>query len=181
MTAGPWRPVHLEIYDSRVADLWSQIEVSKDLRTASGKLYARIDGPSNKVAFTVKLREKIISQHETAVRADGLAEVSISIENPALWYPHGYGAQAVYEITVDLFTHEFLVDTMSKRTGLRRGELIQEDDKIGQSFYFRINGIDIFCAGSCWIPADNFIPRLDAGKYKKWLQTMIDGNQVMTR
>jgi hypothetical protein len=83
MTAGPWRPVHLEIYDSRVADLWSQIEVSKDLRTASGKLYARIDGPSNKVAFTVKLREKIISQHETAVGADGLAEVPISIEIPS--------------------------------------------------------------------------------------------------
>jgi beta-mannosidase len=131
--------------------------------------------------FSIRLRGGIISQHETLVATDGLAEVSISLINPELWYPHGYGAQTLYDITVDVSKGEFQLDTMSKWTGSRRGELVKDDDKPGQSFYFRINGIDLFCAGSCWIPADNFIPHLTTEKYRKWVGTMIDGNQVMTR
>ena len=147
MTAGPWRPVRLEIYESRISDLWAQIDVSEDLSLASGKLFARVNGHSNKVVFSIRLRGEIISQRETTVATDGVAEVSISLKNPELWYPHGYGAQTLYDITVDVLNGEFQLDTISKRTGLRRGELVQDDHEIGQSFYFRINGIDVFCAG----------------------------------
>ncbi len=181
MTAGPWRPVWLEVYQARVEDLWSKIEVSKDLKTASGAIVARVEGPNNRAIFTVKLNGSTVLSEETKVKSDGVAQVDVLIDNPELWYPHGYGAQTLYDVSVEILRDNATMDAMSKRIGLGRGQLIQEDDEIGQSFYFRVNNIDIFCAGSCWIPADNFIPRLDESKYRKWLQTMVDGNQVMTR
>jgi hypothetical protein len=70
---------------------------------------------------------------------------------------------------------------VSRRTGFRKGELIQEPDAIGKTFYFRINNIDVFCGGSDWIPADSFTPRVTSEKYRKWLEMMVDGYQVMIR
>jgi beta-mannosidase len=170
MTADPWGPVRLEIFEPRVSDLWAQIDVSRDLSLASGKLLARVNGHSSKVVFRIRLRGEILSQLETTVVTDCLAEVSISLKNPELWYPHGYVAQILYHITVDVFNGEFQLDTMSKRTRLRRGELIQNDDEAGQIFYIRINGNDIFCVVSCWIPADNFIPPLQRSIESGWKQ-----------
>jgi len=182
MTAGPWRPVRLEIYEGRIADLWTQIEVDKCLKFASGTMFAKIEGTSAKeVRFSLKLRGDTIETKSAAVDSDGVAKVAIQIQNPELWYPHGYGAQALYEVTAELSVDDVVLDTVVKKTGLRRGELIQDVDKIGKTFYFRVNNIDIFAAGSCWIPADNFIPRISEDKYRKWLQMMVDGRQVMTR
>lgn len=70
---------------------------------------------------------------------------------------------------------------MSKRVGIRSAELIQQPDKHGKSFFFRINGQDIFCGGSCWIPADSLLPNIDQERYKSWIDLMVKGNQTMVR
>lgn len=181
MTAGIWRPLRLEVYSSRIEDLWTRIEVDKSLMSASGTIHAQIEGPSDRVEFNISLSGKTIFQQDTKVSETGYAELKVSIANPQLWYPNGYGAQILYDVSVSIYRGTCLVDTVSKRTGLRRGELVQDTDDIGKSFYFRVNNVDIFCAGSCWIPADNFLPQIGADRYRKWLEAMIDGNQIMTR
>jgi beta-mannosidase len=32
---------------------------------------------------------------------------------------------------------------------------------VGKTFYFRVNGVDVFCGGSDWIPADSFVSAED--------------------
>lgn len=98
-----------------------------------------------------------------------------------MWYPVGYGDAVLYDFNIDLVRNGIVVDTMIKKTGLRRAELIQKEDAYGESFYFRINNVDVFAGGSCWIPADNFLPRITKDKYRDWLNLMIEGNQIMTR
>jgi beta-mannosidase len=98
-----------------------------------------------------------------------------------LWFPAGYGAQNLYSLKVDILQDDELLNTQRQTTGFRAVELVRESDSMGESFYFRINSIDIFCGGSCWIPADNLLPRLTPAKYREWLQLMIEGNQIMTR
>lgn len=182
MTAGPWRPVRLEVYEGRVSDLWTEIEVERSLKSAYGTVFARVEGTAaDSVVFSVKLRDNTVLQERVQVGSDGLAKLEVQIQTPELWYPHGYGAQPLYNISAELKTGDFVLDSVTKRTGLRRGELVQDVDEIGKSFYFRVNNVDVFCAGSCWIPADNFLPRITADKYRKWLQLMVDGHQVMTR
>ena len=46
---------------------------------------------------------------------------------------------------------------------------------------FEINNIPIFCGGSCWIPAESFIPRMTPQKYREWVKLAVDGNQIMIR
>jgi beta-mannosidase len=150
--------------------------------SASGTIFSRVEGKAaDSVVFTVKLRDNTVFQESVLVDSDGLAKLEVQIKSPVLWHPHGYGAQPLYEVSAELKARDFVLDSVTKRTGLRRGELVQDVDEIGKTFYFRVYNVDVFCAGSCWIPADSFLPRITADKYRKWLQLMVDGHQVMTR
>ena len=110
-----------------------------------------------------------------------VSKVDFIVEDAQLWYPCGYGKQPLYEISVDLIWKETLIDRRSKRIGFRQVELVQTPDSVGKAFYFRINGIEIFCGGSNWIPADSFVTRISKERYYKWIRLLAEGNQVMTR
>ncbi|KAI0830456.1 glycoside hydrolase family 2 protein [Hypoxylon sp. FL0890] len=178
MTAGPWRPVYLEQYVSRIEDVWTHYEVHENLKTVSGRIFARVAGAKSKpITLLLSLEGKTVWQKECTVDHNGLAEAEFSIVSPLLWYPYGYGAQTRYELKATLAPN----DEKSKYIGFRRAELIQEKDEFGKSFYFRINQIDIFAGGSCWIPADSLLSRISAGGYHDWMKLMVEGNQIMLR
>ncbi|OOO13015.1 glycoside hydrolase family 2 immunoglobulin domain protein beta-sandwich [Aspergillus oryzae] len=182
MTAGPWRPVRLETYTARVEDVWVESEVSQDLNLCRGRLKAQVSGRSgNCVHFKILLRNKVLFESEVSATGDGYAETEFVIQNPALWYPRGYGRQDLHEICVKLIDNHEVQHEVSKLTGFRSVELVQEKDQHGQSFFFRINGIDTFAGGSCWIPGDSFLPRLTPDKYRQWLGLLLEGNQNMIR
>jgi beta-mannosidase len=189
-TAGPWRPVFLESYRVRIDDVWWLGQVSEDLKTVEGKLYARVDGAqqarheTGKVKFELLLGEKALFQpQECHIDQDGTATTDFTLGNPALWYPHGYGEQPLYTLKATFSPADDSAASTPKikTTGFRRCELIQEPDQYGKSFYFRINGIDVFCGGSNWIPADSLLPRISESEYRKWMELMVEGGQIMTR
>ena len=185
MTCGPWRPVRIETYSCRIEDLKVEyVCVLDEMReNVQGVISAQIDGNGNeKVRLTLRDEKgEVIFQTDGGVGSEGLAQTPFSLPNPELWYPHGYGSQPLYSLACELIVHGTTVQSMTKRIGFRTAELIQEPDKYGKSFYFRVNGIDVFAGGSCWIPADNFIPRLTPKKYKEWMKLMVESNQIMTR
>ncbi len=85
----------------------------------------------------------------------------ILIKDPQLWWPNGYGDQALYEAQVTLrLEDETLLDVHDNQIGLRTLELRQEADQYGESFTFVVNGVPIFAKGSNWIPADSFPTRI---------------------
>ncbi|EXJ93241.1 beta-mannosidase [Capronia epimyces CBS 606.96] len=181
MTAGPWRPVWIETYHGRIADVWSDIKPSKDFKSATGKVFVRVEGPAKSVALRMNLAGNTILEQTIQVNDHGLATATVTIDDPSLWFPHGYGDQPLYQINVRLLGGETVLDEVNKKVGIREAELVQEIDDAGKSFYLRINGVDVFAGGSCWIPADNFLPRITHEKYRNWLQLMVEGGQVMTR
>ncbi len=75
--------------------------------------------------------------------------IAVEMENPRLWWPNGHGDQPLYDLSV-----EIAGDSVQKRLGLRDLQVVTEEDEIGLSFKVRINGVDIFCKGANWIPAD---------------------------
>lgn len=87
----------------------------------------------------------------------------------------------MYDFVATVSPDDKSIDTTYRRIGFRKAELVQEPDAVGKSFFFRINNIDVFCGGSDWIPADSFTPRITAQRYRKWLEMMVDGFQVMIR
>ena len=183
MTAGPWRPVRLECYSSRIEDVWIEYSLDDGLEHCRGVIYARVDGCVDD-EIRLALRNAggdSIFEARCAVGTDGVAETPFELHKPSLWNPHGYGDQYRYSLDAELFRGGVAVQLVTKRIGFRRAELIQEADINGKSFYFRINGVDVFAGGSCWIPADNFTPRLSPEKYRQWISLMVDGHQIMTR
>ncbi|KAI0106745.1 glycoside hydrolase family 2 protein [Daldinia grandis] len=179
LTCGPWRPINLEVYESRITDLWVDIDVDKSLKFATITTHASTEGKASGVWFDISFNgTPVVSQ---AVASGGSA--TFTIDNPKLWYPVRYGKQPLYTVTATLDEDGKIIDSVSKKIGLRRAELVQRPLKgePGTSFFFEVNGIPIFCGGSDWIPADNFIPRISKERYHDWVKLVADGNQFMIR
>lgn len=191
MTAGPWKPVTLETYVTRIDDIWAQNEVSEDLKSVSGSIFTRVAGNMGKddqVSISLSLEgqtvfQQVVDVRDAALTRDGLIKVPFKLADPKLWYPKGYGNQPRYLLQAKLHhkTSSNEIDNKSKLIGFRRTELVQEADAHGKSFYFRINNIDVFAGGSCWIPADSYLAGVSPERYYEWAKLMAEGNQVMLR
>jgi beta-mannosidase len=152
------------------------------MKSVKGTITATVEGASTgAVTFTIQRATNKIFTRTTNVPADGLARATFVLDNVQLWYPHGYGGQPMYDFIATVSPDDKSIDTTYRRIGFRKADLIQEVDAVGKTFFFRINGIDVFCGGSDWIPADSFTPRITAERYRKWLEMMVDGYQIMIR
>ena len=145
---------------------------------------ADVEGDSfgDEVIFEISLEGKSISTERVTVE-NGFATATFKSQNPKLWYPHTYGKQPLYDLKATLSRNKALLDTASKRFGIRRARVIQRklDDVPGTTFLFEVNKIPIFCGGSNWIPADSFTQSIGRKKYRDWVQMAVEGNQVMLR
>ena len=193
LTVGPWRPVRLETYKSRLEDVNVQYTLDSERKTCGVTVSANVQGTRDAYVKVILRDPRGVTVHETSsdlgnsgaeLSSDIFhAEDKFLVNKPLLWYPHGYGEQHQYHLDVILISKNSseALHSENYKIGFRQTELVQEKDKFGTSFYFRINGVDIFAGGACWIPADSFIPRLTREKYRDWLKIMTEGNQIMIR
>ncbi|EFY98874.2 beta-galactosidase/beta-glucuronidase (glycoside hydrolase family 2) domain protein [Metarhizium robertsii] len=184
MTAGPWKPVYLEQYTARVDDVWAQNELDSDLEAVTGTIYTNVVGdfhPDDRLAISLTLEGRKVLEELAPVPRNGKYAVPFKIANPQLWYPRSYGKQTRYKLQASIVRSGAELHSTSKLIGFRRAELIQEPDAHGKSFYFRINNVDVFGGGSCWIPADSYLSQISPARYHDWIKLMAEGNQVMVR
>ena len=183
MTAGIWRDVKLEVYTARIADLWTEVQLAADHQEATVSAFMEVDGATSPywANFKLSLSGQEIASEETTVDKGNTAKVTFNIKNPSLWWPHGYGDPTLYELSASLTDKRSEFHHISKKVGIRTAEVVQQPDKHGKSFFFRINGVDVFCGGSCWIPADSILTTITPERYRKWVESMVAGHQVMTR
>ena len=98
-------------------------------------------------------------------------EVPFEIEKPALWWPAGYGAQPLHELSVTLDGA-----TWTKKIGLRKMEVLNErtkstDGRDGLSLTLCVNGVRVFAKGADWIPCDAFDSRQTLARYRDLLES----------
>ena len=106
----------------------------------------------------------------------GKAKAVLVVENPVLWWPAGQGGQVLHDLTVSLGGQ-----TATRRIGLRSAALVTEKDAAGLGFKLRINGRDIFCKGTNWIPADALAGRITVDDTRDLLQSAALANMNMIR
>ncbi|MFW7379648.1 MAG: beta-mannosidase [Oligoflexus sp.] len=101
---------------------------------------------------------------------------TVTIDDPKLWWPNGYGGQALYSLKVELSVDGENVDSRSLRIGLRTLRLQREKDQWGESFQFQVNGVAIFACGANYIPEDIYLTRTTRESTQKLLQAARDAN-----
>ena len=96
----------------------------------------------------------------TATAPDGKVYSSVNgavtITDPLLWWPAGYGEQPLYTVCVELKNKQ---DKWEKRIGLRTLWVSQEKDEWGEEFCHIVNGVKVFAMGGDYIPEDNIFAR----------------------
>jgi beta-mannosidase len=95
-----------------------------------------------------------------------LVSLPLKVKNPKLWWPNGLGEQYLYALAV-----KACGETVSKKLGLRKMELISEEDKDGLSLLVRVNGVDVFSKGADWIPNDALPQRQTAESIRGLLES----------
>ncbi|MBN1922393.1 MAG: glycoside hydrolase family 2 protein [Anaerolineae bacterium] len=119
---------------------------------------------------------------ETAVTFSGdQGTLALTVMNPQLWWPNGYGAQPLYRAEVLLRDGERVLDSQTFQLGLRTLELRRERDLYGESFIFVVNGVPVFAKGADWIPADSFPTRLTDAFLEHLIRSAVQVHMNMLR
>lgn len=189
--AGPWQPVRLVSFTSRLGEIKAPIEVTADLASARLPVTVSIErapGSSDSLAVHLALHApggQLI--HESTQQISGAtAEHAIAIPAPELWWPHGHGGQPLYRLTVSLrraggAEPETTIDQRTLRLGARRVRLCQPALADGEAFYFEINNRPIFCGGANWIPPDLLPSRITPARYRALLNEAASDGMTMLR
>jgi beta-mannosidase len=107
-------------------------------------------------------------------------EVGLQVPRPQLWWPNGLGEAHLYTAEAALRAGR-RTDTLRTRFGVRTVELVTEPDSIGETFFFRINGVPVFMKGANVIPLDHFSPRVTPDDYLELFRDVADANMNMLR
>ncbi len=174
VTAGLWRDVKIEFRDklcfsqlffkttTNSCTLFYEIESKwADFQDVE------IEAVGSCGSSTFSVREKIITGKA--------GRISIPIADPKVWWPYGYGEANIYDAIVRIYSCGELVHEETSSFGLRTVELDRTDatDGYNGQFRFLINGVEIMCKGSNWVPLDAFHCR-DAERYDAALALVKD-------
>ena len=97
--------------------------------------------------------------------AGGETPFEITVDQPELWWPAGYGAQPRYTVTAALYRGDTELDRKELRVGLRTIDLDRSADGDGSRYRFIVNGIRIFFRGDSLVIDDSITARSDAGRW----------------
>ncbi|KAF8492119.1 glycoside hydrolase [Gautieria morchelliformis] len=197
ITTGPWRPIYFEQYTTALSIVHTKASASVTVDLLANlvvdvTLSGDVRASTNLKILMKDAGGRVIKEGGRKLQPDGEAAAVVkwdfSPEDVNLWWPVGYGEQALYTVEVTLEDDVIgILDQATKRIGFRRVGLVQdrllEPDKYGKgtTFLFEVNGVRIFIGGSNWVPADSFLTTITPARYRAWLQLLRDGNQNMVR
>jgi beta-mannosidase len=187
VTCGIWKPVklrfvrfayieHLSYTQNFINDTLVQLNLIADVKSFERlndiQLIVKIDSPAINKLNIVK------TSLDTGRRR---ISTTILLPNPRKWWCNGLGEPFMYSVQFRLFKAYQELDIRNINIGIRTLDLVREKDSLGESFYFKLNGIKVFAKGANVIPFDNFLPRVKEGTYRKMVQNAVDANMNMLR
>ncbi len=154
VTAGIWQDIGLHAWSAaRLAEVRPQVTRADD-GTWRVDVHVALErdtgGPLTVTAA--------VAGRETAAEISGdRAVLTLTVEDPELWWPRGYGAQPRYDLDVTLSGPDGRLDAWSRRIGFRSVRL----DTTDGAFTVVVNDVPVFVRGVNWIPDDVFVTRVD--------------------
>ncbi|MBI5404088.1 MAG: glycoside hydrolase family 2 protein [Ignavibacteriae bacterium] len=185
VTCGIWRPVYISAWsDLRIEDVaFRQTSISPE--KAEVNVYYFLNCYKRDL-YTISVRDisnTITYGEKTDSMFEGynLDAFDINLYNPRLWWTKELGSPELYSFRFEVKKGKNVIDEKIFNIGIRKIELIREKDSIGESFYFKLNGIPLFIKGANYIPQDNFLSRVTKEKYKSLIENCNRSNINMLR
>lgn len=148
----------------------------------------------------------MVWQQERAI-VEPVVRQAVSIANPKLWWPNGYGSQPLYTFHVELQEKDgSIYKEENVRFGIRTIRVLELEDPQGSAnwllskeiqsvphigetdhneryFGFRVlvNGKPIFCQGANWVPCEPFPSAVTERRLRDLLNLAVEGHLNMLR
>jgi beta-mannosidase len=186
VNVGIWQGVRLERF--RTARLLWPFLTTLTARPNHAVVLAGSDvevwGDSAGLELDIRLHRPRAAFGTTTEVRGGHAETALTVLDPELWWPQGYGAQGLYDLEMHLRRDDEVIDSWRDRVGLRtvRLDRTPDPDEVGaENFTFVINGVPVFVKGTNWIPADSLNGRVDRVRYEALMRPLVEANGNMLR
>ena len=101
---------------------------------------------------------------------------TFEITSPDLWWPVHQGPQTLHDLVITIDGQ-----SLTKRIGLRKIDLVSIPDEVGRSFMLQVNERPIFAMGANWIPQDALPGQAHPEALRDLLQSAVDANMNMIR
>ncbi|GAA0290543.1 beta-mannosidase [Gracilibacillus halotolerans] len=178
---GIWKDVELVAWSSnRIED----IAISQQHETDRVYLDIKLEAQQSNhtltwdIAITDPNGEELNASIDTS---DKRVVLPVTIGNPKIWWPVGYGEQPLYDVTIRLSDGDTIYDERKMKIGLRTIQVRHEKDEWGKSFEFIVNGVALFMKGANYIPEDNLLPRTSKQRTERLIQDCLRANFNMIR
>ncbi|WP_346536091.1 glycoside hydrolase family 2 protein [Micromonospora sp. DPT] len=159
VTAGIWQEIGLHAWSTaRLATVRPLVTVAAGVGRV--ELHVEVE----RVAATpLTVRAAVAGAAVEAVVPAGerTAVATLTVRDPELWWPRGYGEQALHRLDVTLCAPDGrTLDAWSRRIGFRSVRLDTTPDAHGTPFALHVNDTPVFVRGINWIPDDPFPSRI---------------------
>ena len=183
VTSGIWRPVYLIGWnDLRIDNIYyrqDDVNAKQAKINAIAGVVAEKDGTATVTIQVEGVKDKW-TKTVSVQKGYNTIEIPVTVRNPRLWWSNGLGEPYLYPFTATASMNNSS-DSRTCKLGLRKLEVIREKDADGTSFYFRLNGVNVFAKGANYIPQDNFLPRVTPERYKQTILDAVHANMNMLR
>ncbi len=178
VTAGIWKPVKLVFWNDATIEhvKYDQEELNETIAKLNFRTTINCQKEGNYI-FKINETQKAVELKKGA----NTIVFPYEIKNPKLWWTNGLGKANLYPFEISLSKSNVQLSIKKLNIGLRTIELVQENDNIGKSFYFKLNGKPVFMKGANYVPADSFLPRISSQNYKTLVKNAVDANMNMLR
>ena len=182
VTAGIWQPIGLHGWSvARLAEVRPQVTVAAGV----GRVEVRVrleraaEEPVTITALLTRGGKPMQTRYDVAGRratatVDGIeALLILTIDDPSLWWPRGYGEATLYDLDVTVAASDgSSLDSWHRRIGFRTVRIDTADD----AYTLMVNDVPVFVRGVNWIPDDVFANRITRDRLAQRFRQTADAN-----
>jgi beta-mannosidase len=190
---GLWDEVVLRMHEkASLADPAVATDADLEANAGSVRLYGRVERHIELTAnapLTLELscldpgggvaavRELALSPTESAY------DCTLSVPEPRLWWPNGYGEQPLYAVAVRLRCGDRVLDEWTFRVGIRSLTYRRNEDSPADAlpYMFVVNGKPIYIRGVNMTPLDHVYGNVSKASYEWHVYLMKQANVNMAR
>ncbi len=180
-----WRPVKLNVWNDykieNVQIIQKQItqKIAKILTVI--EINSIVNAELNFQIIDNKTGQIFLNNNVVVKKGNQKIKSEFTIDNPKLWWCNGMGDPYLYNVSINILDNYGHIKTTKINIGIRTIEVVQQKDKTGKSFYFKLNGVPVFAKGANYIPANYFTSKNDSLVYLRIISDAVKSNMNMLR